>query len=151
MGVKGLPTALEIGLQIREVLDAEGERLSKEIDQYEHLEGGLNAFIFNCMKLLKQYDDMIPFLEKTLEYLDNDKNPDLWRILGLLYLAKENDLEKACTAWKKAIELNPQLLEKYSGLNIIYVYEAMKEKEPPPKWKILSIDLDTGNFSVIFE
>jgi len=149
-GTNGLEQALDIGLKIREILDKEGKILREEIDSYDDLDGGVYAFIYNCMVQLKRYDGMIPFLEKTLSYLDNSQNPDLWRKLGLLYLSQKHDLKKACSAWKKALDLNLKYLEFYPGLNIVNVYEGMKKANKKISWKIEFVDLETGNFSVIF-
>ncbi|MGY5853732.1 MAG: hypothetical protein RTU92_09220 [Candidatus Thorarchaeota archaeon] len=73
-----LEKALEILLQLREDLDnKDPEMLASEIDQYHHLDGGLNAHIYNLMNMLKRYDEILPFLEKTIQYLDNKRNPTL--------------------------------------------------------------------------
>ena len=148
---EALEQALIDALQLREVIDKDKARYSKEISQFPHLDGGLNAQIYNIMKLLKQYDDMIPYLEKTLEYLDNKNNPTLWRHLGLLYLVKEENLEKAIEAWEKALQLNPTLAQKYSGLNIVYVYKSLIKQGKKPTWKIESADLESGHFSVVLK
>jgi tetratricopeptide (TPR) repeat protein len=143
-----LEEALRIALEIRQTLDESGQSLSKEINGYEHLNGGLNALIFSCMNLLNQYENMIPYLEKTLKYLDNDQNPNLWRLLGLLYLAKENNLEKACDAWRKALDLDPTLLDRYPGLSIVHTYDAMRKNGKTIAWKTTHINLETGDFSI---
>jgi tetratricopeptide (TPR) repeat protein len=144
-----LEGALAISLRLREIINNHKDELSKEIDQFHHLDGGLNAQIFNCMKLLGRYEDIIPYLEKTLQYLNNDQNPDLWRQLGLLYLVNENNLEKAVEAWKRAIALDSSLIENFSGLNVVYTYDAMKSRDERITWKILHADIETGEFSVI--
>ena len=122
--------------------------MSKKIDQYHHLDGGLNAFIFNCMKLLGQYKNLIPYLEKTLRYLNNDQNPDLWRQLGLLYLVNEQDLEKAIDAWKNAISLDPVIEQKFPGLSIVHVYESMRGRGKKISRKLTHADIETGDFSI---
>lgn len=66
---------LGISLRIRSVIDGDRERYSSNIDQFHHLDGGLNANIFNCMKLVGRFEGIIPYLEKTLEYLNNAQNP----------------------------------------------------------------------------
>jgi tetratricopeptide (TPR) repeat protein len=141
--------SLEISLRIREYIDSQNkEELAKDIDQFHHLDGGLNAHIFNCMKLLGQYDAVIPYLEKTLQYLNNDKNPELWRLLGLLYLVKEQNLDKAVEAWRKAIALDESIVQRFPGLNIVYTYDAMKSKTGVVKWELVHADIQTGEFSV---
>lgn len=144
-----LEEALAISLELRNYIDnTDKSQLAKEIDQFHHLDGGLNAHIFNLMSLLGQLEKIIPFLERTLDYLDNDKNPNLWRQLGLLYLVQEEDIDKACSAWKKAIELDPFIIEKYPGLNLVYTYQALKSSGKSVSWKVLHADLETGDFSV---
>ncbi len=147
-----LEKALTIALRIREYLDSQDkEEMSKKIDQYHHLDGGLNAFIFNCMKILGKYEGAIPYLERTLQYLDNDQNPDLWRQLGLLYLVNEQDLDKAVDAWKNALSLNPVIEQKYPGLSIVHVYESMKAGGKKVSWKVIHADIETGDFSITLE
>ncbi len=144
-----LEKALEISLDLRKDLDGLGsEELASMIDQYHHLDGGLNAHIYNLMNLLKRYDGILPFLEKTIQYLDNDKNPTLWRILGLLYLVQEKDIDKASKAWKKAIQLDPSVRENYPGLEIVYTYESLRASGRSVEWELLDYDLETGVFSV---
>lgn len=144
-----LEESLSISLRLREYIDSQDkEEMSQKIDQFHHLDGGLNAHIFNCMKLLGRYDGILPYLERTIQYLDNAKNPDLWRQLGLLYLVQEKNLEKAVTAWKKAIELAPTFLDRFPGLNIIYTYDAMKSAGRLVNWEVLHADLETGEFSI---
>ncbi|TXT56011.1 MAG: hypothetical protein BAJATHORv1_30395 [Candidatus Thorarchaeota archaeon] len=144
--------ALEIGLEIRRFLDSADsetlERLASEIDQFRHLDGGLNSFIYNCMKLTGKFEDMLPYLEKTVQYLQNDQNPDLWRQLGLLYMVQKQDLDKACEAWKRAINLDNTLVGKFPGLNVVYVYDAMKSQGKDVTYKIIYADLESGDFSV---
>ena len=140
--------ALVISLRIREAIDAAKEELSKQIDQFHHLDGGLNAHIFNLMKLLGKHEDAIPYLEKTLQYLNNDQNPDLWRQLGLLYLVNEQDLDKAVEAWEKALALDPIIEQRYSGLSVVHVYSTMKSRGEHVTWKLLHADIETGEFSV---
>ena len=144
-----LEEALAISLQLRASIDNQDkEKLSKEIAQFHHLDGGLNSLIFNCMKLLGRYEDIIPYLEKTLQYLNNDQNPDLWRQLGLLYLVNESNLEKAVEAWKKAIALDSSLIEKFPGLNVVYTFDAMKSRGERITWNVVHADIETGEFSV---
>jgi tetratricopeptide (TPR) repeat protein len=141
--------SLTISLHLREIIDGpDRELLSSQIDQFHHLDGGLNAHIFNCMKLLGRFDGIIPYLEKTLGYLDNDQNPDLWRQLGLLYLVQEKNLDKACDAWRWAIELDSTIAERYQGLNLVFTYDALKSSGHEITWEILYADLETGDFSV---
>ncbi|MFW9920906.1 MAG: hypothetical protein ACFFED_15000 [Candidatus Thorarchaeota archaeon] len=141
--------SLSISLSLRKLIDSsDKEELAKEINQFEHLDGGLNAHIFNCMKLLGRYEDILPYLERTLQYLNNDRNPDLWRQLGLLYLVQKKDLEKAVEAWKKAIELDSSFLERFPGLNVVYTYTALKSTGKHVSWKVIHADLETGEFSV---
>ncbi|MGY5874150.1 MAG: hypothetical protein RTU30_00250 [Candidatus Thorarchaeota archaeon] len=144
-----LEQALEIALDLRKTLDSiDNDKLASEINQYEHLDSGLNAHIYNLMNLLKRYDEILPFLEKTIRYLDNEKNPTLWRILGLLYLVQEKDIDKASEAWKKAIQLDPLTLERHPGLEIVHTYEALKASRRIVDWELLDYDLETGVFSV---
>jgi len=144
-----LEEALKIALEIREFLDiSDTSVMQNEIDQFEHLDMGLNAFIFNCMELLGQHDRMLPFLERAIHYLDNERNPDLWRQLGLLYLVQKKDIDKACAAWTRAIQLDPAILERCPGLNLVHAYEALKKAGKQPRWKLLHADLNTGDFSV---
>lgn len=140
--------ALEISLRIREAIDADKEDLAKQIDQFHHLDGGLNAHIFNLMKILGKHKDAIPYLEKTLQYLNNNQNPDLWRQLGLLYLVNEQDLDKAVDAWEKALVLDPTIEQRYSGLSVVHVYNAMKSSGEHMTWELLHADIETGEFSV---
>ena len=149
-----LEEALQKALDLRKIIENIDDSLKKEFDQmyangFYHLDYGLHAQIYNCMNLLGLFDEMLPYLEKTITYLDNNKNPDMWRVLGLLYLAQKNDLHKACEAWKKSSELNPLFLEKYSGLNIVNVYEAVKKQGKKVTWEVKHIDLQIGDFSVI--
>lgn len=148
-----LEEALQKALKLRKIIDELENDLKKEFDKmydngFYHLDYGLHAQIYNCLNLLGRFEEMLPYLEKAITYLDNQKNPEMWRILGLLYLAQKNDLDKACESWKKALELNPLLLEKYSGLNIVHVYEAVKKQGKKVAWEVEYIDLKTGNFSV---
>jgi len=147
-----LEEALKIALEIREFLDInDTSEMQNEIDQFEDLDMGLNAFIFNCMELLGHHDRMLPFLERAIHYLDNERKPDLWRQLGLLYLAQKKDIDKACDAWKRAIELDPSILERCPGLNLVHAYEALKKAGKKPRWKLLHADLKTGEFSVTMD
>ena len=145
---ESLEQALAKSLDLREIIDKDKAKYSQEIGQFYHLDSGLNAQIFNCMKLLKKYDNMIPYLESTLQYLNNDKNPTLWRLLGLLYLVKGKNLDKACEAWEKAIYLDSSLVQRYPGLNVVYVYNTMKKEGKSPSWEVLSADIESGEFSV---
>jgi tetratricopeptide (TPR) repeat protein len=140
--------SLDMALVLRRTIDTDLEHYKEAFPQFEHLDRGLNAQIYNCMKLLKQYDGMIPFLESTINYLDNNQNPTLWRLLGLLYLIQEDDLEKACEAWKEALTLDSSLVQKYPGLNIVFVFDSMKKAGKKPSWKVLSADIESGDFSV---
>jgi len=148
-------TALQKALALRKVVDEMDDALKAEFDNmysngFYHLDYGLHSQSYNCMNLLGRYEDMLPYLEKAITYMNNPRNPEMWRILGLLYLAQKSDLEKACEAWKKAIDLNPTLLEKYSGLSVVHVYDAMKKAGKKITWKVEHVDLKTGNFSVVF-
>lgn len=144
-----LEAALEISLRLREYLDSQDkEEMAKKIDQYHHLNGGLNAFIFNCMKLLGKYEDMIPYLERTLQYMDNKSNPDLWRQLGLLYLVNEQNFDKAIEAWRNAVALDPRIEQRYPGLSVVHVYNAMIARGEKISWKLIHANIETGDFSV---
>ncbi len=154
MVIEKLENGLSKALKLRKVIDNIDEDLKKEFDKmyangFYHLDYGLDSQIYNFMNLLKKYDEMLPYLEKAITYLENKRNAHMWRVFGLLLLSKRNDLENACDAWRKAIELDPTFPEKYSGLNVIYVYEAMKRQGDNIIWKIEHIDLNTGIFSVI--
>ncbi|NHI94612.1 MAG: hypothetical protein EAX96_19125 [Candidatus Lokiarchaeota archaeon] len=149
-----LEKALIEALNLRKIIDKIDQNLKEDFDQmysngFYHLDYGLHSQIYNCLNLLGKYDEMLPYLEKSITYLDNNRNPEMWRMLGLLYLAQKNDLEKACNAWKKAIELNPLLLEKYSGLSIVNVYEAMKKQGKKITHVVESLDLKTGEFTIV--
>lgn len=109
---------------------------------------GVDVQIFFCMKELKRYDDMIPYLKATLEAPGNGENAELWRMLGLLLLHNERDVPKAMRAWKYAMHLDPSLLQKYDGLQFVSVYEVMKETGGQPV--IDFVDLETGNFGIHF-
>jgi len=149
-----LEEALQKALELRKIINNLNDDLKKEFNQmyangFYHLDYGLHAQIYNCMNLLGKFNEMLPYLEKAITYLDNNRNPEMWRVLGLLNLAQKNDLDKACEAWKKAIELNPLFLEKYSGLSIVNVYEALKKQGKKVTWEIKNLDLQTGEFSVM--
>jgi tetratricopeptide (TPR) repeat protein len=103
--------------------------------------------IFFCLKELNRFAEMTPYLETTVSVPGNDRNAELWRILGLLYLS-EGDCDKAITAWKRALDLNPLLAQMYQGLNVIHVYDSMKAIGSPPIVEF--VDFATGNFSVRF-
>ena len=109
---------------------------------------GVDVHIYLCLRELKQYDEMIPYLESALRFSPNDRNPEQWRMLGLLYLHNERNVEKAIEAWKQALELNPALAAQYTGLQIVYLYDSMKEMGGQPI--IDFVDLETGNFAVRF-
>ena len=144
--------SLAISLRLREYIDSQDkEEMAKKIDQFHHLDGGLNAHIFNCMKLLGQYETAIPFLEKTLQYLNNDRNPELWRLLGLLYLVNEKNLDKAVEAWRKAIALDEAIVQRFPGLNVVYTYDTMKSRDEKVSWKLIHADIQTGDFAVSFK
>src|SRR2546423_12595496 len=87
---------------------------------------GVDTHIFMCLRALGRYEEMIPYLETTISLAPNDQNAELWRMLGLLYLHNERDVEKACRAWKRALQLNPALAAQYEGLQFVYFYDAMK-------------------------
>jgi cytochrome c-type biogenesis protein CcmH/NrfG len=89
---------------------------------------------------------MIPYLETTVSIPGNDQNAELWRILGLLYL-NERDTEKAFAAWKRALALDPSLAAQYEGLQIVYMYDSMKQFGEPV---VDFVDFPTGTFSVRF-
>jgi cytochrome c-type biogenesis protein CcmH/NrfG len=89
---------------------------------------------------------MIPYLETTVNIPGNDQNAELWRILGLLYL-NERDTKKAFAAWKIALDLDPSLATKYEGLQIVYMYDSMKQFGEPV---VNFVDFATGNFNVRF-
>jgi tetratricopeptide (TPR) repeat protein len=108
---------------------------------------GADVQIFFCLKELKRYEEMAPYLETTVAIPGNDQNAELWRILGLLYL-NEGDCDKAITAWKRALELNPMLAQMYEGLNVVHVYDTMKALGNPPIVEF--VDFATGNFSIGF-
>jgi cytochrome c-type biogenesis protein CcmH/NrfG len=55
------------------------------------------------------------------------KTLTFWRLLGLLHLAKENNLEKACDAWRKALDLDPTSLDKYPALSIVHTHNVMRK------------------------
>jgi tetratricopeptide (TPR) repeat protein len=110
---------------------------------------GLDVHIFFCMKALKMYDEMIPYLETTVSVPQNSKNPDLWRMLGMLYLKFAKDLEKACHAFRKVMALDPLMLDRYPGLAFVDVYEKVKSSGQSYQSHI-DVDLDTGLFSVRF-
>lgn len=107
---------------------------------------GVDVQIFFCLKELKRFAEMTPYLETTLNVPGNETKAELWRMLGLLYL-NEGDAEKAFTAWKRALELEPSLAQKYQGLQVVYVYDSMKLIGEPV---IDFVDFETGNFSVRF-
>lgn len=107
---------------------------------------GVEVQIFFCLKELKRWEEMTPYLETTVSVPGNDQNAELWRMLGLLYL-NEGNSEKAFAAWKRALALNPLLAQEYSGLQIVYVYDSMKAIGEPI---IDFVNLETGNFSVRF-
>jgi tetratricopeptide (TPR) repeat protein len=109
---------------------------------------GVDVHIYLCLRELKRYKDMIPYLESGLRFSPNDRNPEQWRVLGLLYLHNERSVEKAVEAWKRALELNPALAAQYTGLQIAYLYDSMKAMGSQPV--IDFVDLETGNFSVRF-
>lgn len=107
---------------------------------------GADVQIFMCLKALNRFAEATPYLETTLSIPGNAGNAELWRVLGLLHL-NEGNAEKAFAAWKRALELNPSLAEKYQGLQVVYVYDTMKEIGQPI---IDFVDLATGNFGVHF-
>ena len=109
---------------------------------------GVDVHIYLCLRELKRYEDMIPCLESALRFSPNDRNPEQWRVLGLLYLHNERDVEKAIEAWKRALELNPELAGQYHGLQVVYLYDSMKEMGGQPI--IDFVDLETGNFGIRF-
>ncbi|MEA2204250.1 MAG: hypothetical protein QOE77_1026 [Blastocatellia bacterium] len=106
---------------------------------------GVDVHIFLCMKNLGRWEGMIPYLEATVAP-PNDRNPELWRILGLLYLNYERDVEKSFAAWKRALELDPSMGTKYQGLQVVYMHDSMIAAGMKPR--IDFVDLATGNFSV---
>ena len=108
---------------------------------------GVDTHIFMCLRALRRYEEMIPYLEATISYSPNDQNAELWRMLGLLYLHNERDVDKAMTAWKRALQLNPALAVQYEGLQFVYVYDAMKGTGKPV---IDFVDLETGAFGIHF-
>jgi tetratricopeptide (TPR) repeat protein len=109
---------------------------------------GVDTHIFLCLRALKRYEEMIPYLEAVLAFPPNDQNAELWRMLGLLYLHNERDVEKAVTAWKQALQLNPLLAQQHNGLQIVYLYDTMKQAGSQPT--IDFVDLETGNFGIRF-
>jgi tetratricopeptide (TPR) repeat protein len=132
-----------------------------ELFQQERWEEALNKFltirdqlappsvdtqIFLCLKELGRFEEMIPYLETTVAVPGNDQNPELWRILGLLYL-NERDTKKAFAAWKVALNLDPSLATKYEGLQIVYMYDSMKQFGEPV---VDFVDFATGTFNVRF-
>jgi len=154
MVIDKLEAGLSKALELRKVIENLDDGLKAEFDKmhpngFYHLEHGLHSQIYNFMNLLEKSDGMLPSLEKAITYLKNPKNPDMWRRLGMLYLAQKNDLEKACEAWKKALELNPTFLERFPGLNVVHVFEAMKKQGKKISWKVEKLDMKTGNFSVV--
>lgn len=108
---------------------------------------GVDVQIFFCLKELGRFEEMIPYLETTVSLPGNDQNAELWRMLGLLYL-NERNADKAFAAWKHALRLNPFLAEEHEGLQIVYMYDSMKEMGSQPI--IDFVDLATGNFGVRF-
>ena len=132
-----------------------------ELFQQERWEEALNKFltirdqlappsvdtqIFLCLKSLGRFEESIPYLETTVSIPGNDRNAELWRILGLLYL-NERKTEKAFAAWKTALNLDPSLATKYEGLRIVYMYDSMKQFGEPV---VDFVDLATGTFNVRF-
>ena len=109
---------------------------------------GVDVHIYLCLRELKRYEDMIPYLESAIRFSPNDRNPEQWRVLGLLYLHNERDVEKAIEAWKRALELDPALAGQYQGLQVVYLYDSMKEMGGQPI--IDFVDLETGNFGIRF-
>jgi len=109
---------------------------------------GVDVQIFFCMKHLKRYDQMIPYLKATLEIPGNGESAELWRMLGLLLLHNERDVPKAMRAWKHALHLEPSLAQKYDGLQFVHLYDVMKETGGQPV--IDFVDLETGNFGIHF-
>jgi tetratricopeptide (TPR) repeat protein len=107
---------------------------------------GADVQIFLCLKQLKRFEEMTPYLETAVSVPGNDQNAELWRMLGLLYL-NEGNCEKAFAAWKRALALKPSLVDEYSGLQIVYLYDSMKEIGSPI---VDFVDLTTGNFNVRF-
>jgi tetratricopeptide (TPR) repeat protein len=108
---------------------------------------GVDVHIFLCMKNLGRWEGMIPYLETTVAP-PNDRNAELWRILGLLYLNFERDVEKAFGAWRRALALDPSLGSKYQGLQVVHMEESMLAAGMKPE--IYFVDITTGNFSVGF-
>ena len=140
--------ALDQALKLFEQRQFE-EALSKFISIRDRLAPpGVDVHIYLCLRELKRYEDMIPYLETSLAFSPNDRNPEQWRVLGLLYLHNERDVEKAFAAWKRALELNPSLVQQYQGLQVVYLYDSMKEMGGQPI--IDFVDLETGNFGVRF-
>ena len=149
-----LELGLKKALELRKIIHSLDDDLKAEFEKmyangFYHLDHGLDAQIYNLMNLLQNFDGILPYLEKSITYLDNKRNADMWRMLGMLYLAQKNDLEKACEAWKKAIEINPSYTKWYSGLNVVFVHDAMKKQGENITWKIEHLDLKTGEFSII--
>jgi tetratricopeptide (TPR) repeat protein len=109
---------------------------------------GVDAQIFLCMKQLKRYDQIIPYLKATLEIPANGQNAELWRMLGLLLLHNERNVPKAMRAWKYAMHLDPSLAQKYDGFQFVHLYDVMKETGGEPV--IDFVDLETGHFGIHF-
>lgn len=108
---------------------------------------GVDVQVFMCLKSLGRFEECIPYLETTVSIPGNDRNAELWRILGLLYL-NEGDAEKAFAAWKRALAINPLLVYQYDGLQIVSMYDTMKAMGSKPV--IDFVDIKTGNFGVHF-
>lgn len=129
------------------------ERFADALDKFLSIRDrlappGVDIHIFQCLRQLKRYEDMIPYLETTLSFSPNDRNAELWRMLGLLYLHNERSVDKACAAWKQALALNPFLAQQYEGLQFVYIYDSMKASGSQPV--VEYVNLEDGSFNIRF-
>ena len=108
---------------------------------------GVDPYIYQCCLTLRDYDKIIPALETTVRFSKNINNAEMWRQLGLLYLANEKDVAKACRALERAVELDPALIDR-NELGIIYSWKVMLLRGFLPTE--VFCDLDSGNCMVKF-
>jgi len=116
---------------------------------------GVAPQIYQCLGALKQWEEMIPYLEAMLSIPAIAAKPasaNFRYLLGMFYLKYERNPHKARHVWKDALARDPAFGSRFPVIeSFVRAYDATLEKGTDTfSPRVISVDLDTGTFVVSF-